>query len=376
VTELPKIVLQRLASAVPGEHPPADLLAAFAEHSLQGAERERLLAHLAACEHCCAVLWCAMPENEAAPEVVAGVASSGWAWSSAWRWVGVAAAVVVIGGAAVLFRGGPGPAGEEVASAPQAPVIAQNRDAQALARKEAARAPAAPVPAPSAEARLEVRNVPPKAAPQPRLQAKLEAKDAAPKGAPAAQEPPSANEIASGTLAKSTDQVAAAGARSSSSAAGIAAAAPAAKVAAASANPVPASTSDAEVMIASNVPVRAMGKKKLAPPTRWMLSPEGTLLRSTDLGKNWQAVPFTGSVTFHAVAVVGTNVWVGGQAGALYYSPDDGSQWQRLSPSAAGEALRGDISSLAFRDGQHGSLTTTGGQTWTTSDSGLTWQKQ
>jgi len=373
VTELPKIVLQRLASAVPGEHPPADLLAAFVERSLSGAERERLLAHLAACEHCRAVLWCAMPESEAAPEVVAGVASGGWRWSSAWRWVGVAAAVVVVGGAAVLFRGGPGPAGQEVASAPQAPVIAQNRDAQALARKEAAPAPA--VPAPSAEARLDARNAPPKTAPQPRLQAKLEAKNVASKGAPAPQEPASANEIASGTLAKSTDQVAAAGARSSVADANIAAA-PAAKVAAPSANPVPASTSDAEVMIASNVPVRAMGKKKLAPPTRWMLSPEGALLRSTDVGKNWQTVPFTGSVIFHAVAVVGTNVWVGGQAGALYYSPDDGSQWQRLSPSAAGKALGDDISSLVFHDGQHGSLTTVGGQTWTTSDSGNSWQKQ
>ena len=375
MTELPKIVLQRLASAVPGEHPPADLLAAFAEHSLLGAERERLLAHLAGCEPCRAVLWCAMPENEVAPELAAGVVSSGWRWSSAsaWRWVGVAAAIVVIGGAAVLFRGGPGPAGKEVASASQAPVIAQNRDAQALARKEAAPAPAAP--APSAEARLDVRNAPPKTAPQPRQQAKLEAKDVAPKGVPAPQEPASANEIASGTLAKSTDEVAAAGGRSSAAAASIAAA-PAAKVAAPSGNPVPASTSGAEVMIASNVPVRAMGKKKLAPPTRWMLSSEGALLRSTDVGKNWQTVPFTGSVIFHAVAVVGTNVWVGGQAGALYYSPDDGSQWQRLSPSAAGEALRDDISSLAFHDGQHGSLTTVGGQTWTTSDGGLTWQKQ
>ena len=129
-------------------------------------------------------------------------------------------------------------------------------------------------------------------------------------------------------------------------------------------------------MIASNVPVRAMGKKKLAPPTRWMLSPEGALLRSTDVGKNWQTVPFSGSVIFHAVAVVGTNVWVGGQAGALYYSPDDGSQWQRLSPSADDAALAQDITALTFSDAQHGSLTTAGGQTWTTSDGGLTWQKQ
>lgn len=373
MTELPKIVLQRLASADPGEHPPADVLAAFAEHNLAGAERERLLAHLAGCEHCRAVLWCAMPESEAAPEVAAGVASRGWNWSSAWRWAGVAAAVVVIAGAALLFRGGPGPAGQEVASAPQAPEIVQKRDAQALAKKQVSPAPAAP--APSAEARLDVRNAPPKTAPQPRLQAKLETKDVAPKGAPAPQEPASANEIASGTLAKSTDQVAVTGSPSSAAAAGIAAA-PAAKVVVPSASPGPASASEPGVMVASNIPVRAMGKKKLAPPTRWMLSPAGALLRSTDAGKNWQTVPFIGSVAFHAVAVFGLNVWVGGQGGALYYSPDDGNQWQRLSPSSDDATLTEDITALSFSDAQHGSLTTAGGQTWTTSNGGLAWQKQ
>jgi hypothetical protein len=370
VTELPKIVLQQLASAAPGEHPPADVLAAFAEHNLPGAERERLLAHLAGCEHCRAVLWFAMPEREAAPEAAAGVASRAWTWSLAWRWAGVAAVVVVVAGAAVLFRGGPGPAGQQAASAPQAPVIAQNRDEQPLAKEEAS-----PAPVPSAEARLSARKARPKTAPEPRLQAKLEAKDVAPKAAPAPQQPASANRIASGMQANSTDQIAAIGGVSSAAAARVAAA-PGAKVAAPSPGPGPASASEPGVMIASNIPVRAMGKKKLAPPTRWMLSAQGALLRSTDAGENWQTVPFTESVAFHAVAVFGPNVWVGGQGGALYYSPDDGNRWQRLSPSSDGAALTEDITALSFSDAQHGNLTTASGQSWTTSNGGLAWQKR
>ena len=115
MSELPKFVLQRLASsAVPAEHPGADLLAAFAEQSLSATERENLLVHLAGCEQCRAVVWCALPESEASQVVTAVV--GGRSWSSAWRWVGVAAGIVVIAGVAVLFRGGPGPAAERAAA--------------------------------------------------------------------------------------------------------------------------------------------------------------------------------------------------------------------------------------------------------------------
>src|SRR5205085_983084 len=34
----------------------------------------------------------------------------------------------------------------------------------------------------------------------------------------------------------------------------------------------------------------AVSKKKLAPPTRWNVSPEGALLRSTNAGKDWQPI--------------------------------------------------------------------------------------
>jgi photosystem II stability/assembly factor-like uncharacterized protein len=197
------------------------------------------------------------------------------------------------------------------------------------------------------------------------------------KAAPVSRELESANEVAAERmLAKSADEVAPAPsapapapAPPSANAVSVASGALAAKAA-------PASTAQAGVMVASNLPARAEGKKKLAPPTRWMLSNHGDLLRSTDAGKNWQAVPFAGNVTFRAVAVIGPNVWVGGRGGALYYSPDDGNQWQGLTPLADGAALSEDITVLTFSDAQHGSLSTASGQTWTTSDGGRSWQKQ
>jgi hypothetical protein len=344
------------------------LLAAFAELALAAEEREKLLAHLATCDNCRAVMWCAMPENEAAQQVLVSAPSRGWSWSSAWRWAGVAVGIVVIAGVAVLFRGGPGPAGERVASARKATAVTQKRDMQATFDKEAA-----PVPAP--EARLDARSTPAKIA----TGARLQAKDMKQKAEPVSREAESANELAAEkTHAKSADEVS-----PSTTAPSAPASAPPsanagsdAKAALADKN-TPASTAEAGgVVIASNIPARAMGKKKLAPPTRWMLSRDGDLLRSTDAGKNWQVVPFAGNATFRAVAVIGPNVWVGGQAGALYYSADDGSRWQRLAPLADGVALTEDITALTFSDAQHGILTTASGQSWTTSDGGRSWHKQ
>ncbi|HEV2114645.1 MAG TPA: YCF48-related protein [Terriglobales bacterium] len=369
MSELPKIVLQRLrASAVQGEHPSADLLAAFAEQGLAGAEREKLLAHLAACEQCREVVWFAMPEGEAEKQVVVSAASGRWFWSSAWRWAGIAAGIVVIAGVAMLFRGGPGPAGEKVASVPQPPPAALKRDTQAFDAKQ--------VPAPSREVNLDAENALPKTATGERLQAK----DMRRKAMPLSGEPVTANKItAQSTQAKLADD-------SSSSTAALAASAPApvspvaskpnAPAPFAAKTAPPASAAEPGVTIASDIPARALGKKKLAPPTRWMLSADGTLMRSTDAGKNWQGLPFENNIIFHAVAVIGPRVWVGGQGGALYYSSDDGSRWQSLAPSVAGVALSEDITSLAFQDPLHGSLTTAGGQTWTTSDGGHSWQKQ
>jgi hypothetical protein len=311
VTELPKTVLHRLAALPPAEHPAADLLAALVERQLSSPERKAMLAHLAVCPDCREIVWHSLPEEEAALAVAPGSAARKL-WVPVWRWAGLAAAVVVIAVVAVVYRGGPGPAGQQMAKV----------------------APAAPAPA-RQTAQLDD---------QP---ARLQAQNEAPKPSPPAAE----RRDSMKALAKSEVALPAAS------------------------GPVPASAKDAGVTIASAATNLAMGKKKLAPPTLWMLSSYGRLLRSTDSGKNWQAVPFAGNPVFRAVAVVGPKVWVGGVGGALYYSSDDGSQWTRLAPSG-GVHLNEDIRALIFQDSRHGNLTTASGQSWTSSDGGHSWQKQ
>jgi photosystem II stability/assembly factor-like uncharacterized protein len=83
----------------------------------------------------------------------------------------------------------------------------------------------------------------------------------------------------------------------------------------------------------------------------------------------------TSAPTFRVVAASGTDVWAGGSGGALYHSPDAGNHWTRVTPTSSGAALAGDIVSLEFPDKQHGKVSTSTGEIWTTSDAGQTWKK-
>jgi len=79
---------------------------------------------------------------------------------------------------------------------------------------------------------------------------------------------------------------------------------------------------------------------------------------------------------FRAVSAAGLEVWAGGSAGVLYHSVNGGEQWTRVVPSASGTLLTGDVIAIAFSDPQHGQLTTSTQELWTTFDAGLTWQKR
>lgn len=153
----------------------------------------------------------------------------------------------------------------------------------------------------------------------------------------------------------------------------------------------------------------------LAPAPRWSVTSAGGLQRSIDQGKTWQAVDVSaipasstnstsvevvsktsratkakpsekdsgkagnqslGSVTFRAIAAAGSEVWAGGNAGALYHSADSGSHWTRVAPAVGGMILTGDIIRVDFPDAQHGSVSTSSSEVWHTSDDGQTWQKQ
>ena len=74
--------------------------------------------------------------------------------------------------------------------------------------------------------------------------------------------------------------------------------------------------------------------------------------------------------TFRAVATNGTDVWAGGSGGALYHSRDAGNHWTFVVPESGGAMLTGDIVRLEFSDTQHGRVTTSVPEVWTTSDGG------
>ena len=76
------------------------------------------------------------------------------------------------------------------------------------------------------------------------------------------------------------------------------------------------------------------------------------------------------------VSALGPDVWVGGSAGLVFHSADAGQHWIRITPATAAGTLAADIVSIEFTDPRHGKLVTSEGRTWTTSDSGQTWQER
>jgi hypothetical protein len=117
MSDVPKIVHDRLRAAVATEaHPDADVLTAFAEQALSGAEREGVLRHLARCGDCRELVATGIPASVDATERPAGVGDETFVRrpsdrSQAWfvwpnlRWAALAASVVVVGSVLLLRPG-------------------------------------------------------------------------------------------------------------------------------------------------------------------------------------------------------------------------------------------------------------------------------
>src|SRR5271165_7134237 len=99
---VPKIVGERLKAAAPAvNHPDANALTAFAEHSLPVIERDVVLEHLARCGDCRDVVALALPATEPLQTVVSP-SPGGWLTWPTLRWTFVAAGIVAIASFGIL----------------------------------------------------------------------------------------------------------------------------------------------------------------------------------------------------------------------------------------------------------------------------------
>jgi len=123
-------------------------------------------------------------------------------------------------------------------------------------------------------------------------------------------------------------------------------------------------------------PVNKMVAQKTSLPVpHWRISADGHLERALP-GSAWTRVLADQPVVFRVVATVGSSVWAGGNDAALFHSGDQGATWSRVALSADGQTERGAIVSIRFESTVQGSLSTTSGAIWITSDGGQTWLEQ
>lgn len=108
----------------------------------------------------------------------------------------------------------------------------------------------------------------------------------------------------------------------------------------------------------------------------WAAGDGGLVLQTDNAGLVWKEPPAAlpqavrDLFDLHAVAAIGSNVWVAGQPGScIWHSPDAGRTWQ---PQPTGTPL--PIRALHFSSETHGTAVGAMGQILRTSNGGATWQ--
>jgi hypothetical protein len=413
---LPKLVRQRLQAAAPaGVHPDPDLLAGFAERSLSERERVPVLEHLANCADCRQIVSLLLPPFELQHADAARTALPsrvGWWRRPGLGWAAAAACLVVVGGAAILGRHALATkenlvALQQTRSRPMPKEYSQQPQASDQANQIVARAePSAPRPgsargAGSAGKSRAMDHLQKQTAKtsggsgfgMAKLESQMRESGAAPaiavQGAPAqaAKKLPNTGRQLEGLRTgqgqmSETVHVESEAPAVSSEQIEVYAGAERKDFAPPAPPPEPALTNGSGSpkgivggsLIARNQTLQVQAAGDSIMP-RWTLSSDGTLLlRSFDNGKTWQSVPVAGRVVFRALSALGSEVWIGGSAGALYHSSDSGQHWQKVEPSAGSRILVADILALEFTDPQHVKLTTANHEIWITADGGQSWQ--
>jgi hypothetical protein len=409
VNQFPESARRRMQAQSAGEHPDADLLTAFSEHSLTTVERQQVLSHLAVCSTCREVVVLAMPDS-VTPEVLAPARQSWFRWPML-RWTAVAATAVVVWAAVAVLvprkqsRDVSVPVQQTASTTkpaeplPAAPVAKQNEAvATSNSRSEAKKSAVANKSESqqesrqlaSADAQAKEKNQPPardaKTA-DSQLVAGLRADHAAPS---TEADTAKADKVADERF-KDVPAAAEAGAKGAAGAiAGRTAQTRAAVVAQApppGPPPPPPAAQNAQVNalregeMLSKVQVTAaapMARAKSTDnfaPIRWRVSSTGAIEHSPD-GKTWEKTEIDPGVTFRAMSSNGPELWAGGSGGALFHSADAGRTWTRVKVSGEGMWVTDNITAVDFPSMRMGIVTTALGAIWTTQDGGATWQRK
>jgi len=129
-------------------------------------------------------------------------------------------------------------------------------------------------------------------------------------------------------------------------------------------------------MLQKAVATNAPPQMKTVTIAQWRLSAEGAVQKSLDSGHSWQKVVVSRNAAFRSLCSVRQHVWVGGNTGALFHSVDSGQTWNQVQPSAADQKLTSNITHIEFSDPANGSVSTTNGEVWITSDGGRSWRRK
>jgi hypothetical protein len=103
----------------------------------------------------------------------------------------------------------------------------------------------------------------------------------------------------------------------------------------------------------------------------------GTIFRSIDGGRTWLPVHVSDGMRLTALWANGPEVWVGGEGGALFHSPNDGLAWIRVAVANDGAPLTATITAIdSPAAGVLKLRIQNTNDTWVTVDGGTHWVTQ
>ena len=413
MTEVPKIVYDRLRAALPEQaHPDADLLAAFAEQALSAGEREGVLQHLALCEDCRDVVALALPAADVTPPQTADengvrttVSQAGsraprklsLAWPTL-RWAALAAGAVVAAAVLLVHPGKlnqatPPSVNQQVATAappasspkiasssvpsssvPSSPIARSPTDQSAFFAKTDEAQPKSELqlskklkagqvvmPSPQAESGRLLADNKKDSGQADKLSAPADRTRAFDYDARSSQAATETVAVSGATAAVSREPSAenalvARNETARNDAPAIEKAKPAlqemegSEEQKAQAAAVPGPAKSLARNVMSTARLASPASPTQAHHVTWAIT-GGVLQRSVDSGQSWQDALHADHPLL-CYASRDEDVWAGGQAGTLFHSANSGVTWAQVQPSVKARQLSSDITHIEVRNNE------------------------